>query len=486
MTTFVEAIDAQTTRTENGMMAFKSSLNSSVDLFFKIGALRGKNPVADFESAFQEDRNLALRIALWARDARDGAGERKIFRDIVEHLDNTYPDELRKIMHLIPLVGRWDDLLVIKSRENRLIAVNMIRDALQDGNALAAKWMPREKSSNKENQRKAKALARDLGLSSKAYRKTLAMLSNTVEQQMCAKEWKKINFSQVPSLAAARYKKAFNRHAPDEYQKYVDALARNDGSAKVNAGAVYPYDVLKGLNYYGYGNMFDTKEKQVIRSQWDALPNYVGDAKILPVVDVSGSMYTNVSPTVKAVDVSISLGLYLADKNKGVFKDAMLCFSEKPKLFHFKGDVVSKVEQLSGQSDFMGFSTDLEKAMNEVLRVATQNNVPQHEMPEYLLILSDMQFNQGMRSTDTAMDMIRSRFSNAGYKTPQVVYWNLCDRGNNMPVRFNEKGTALVSGFSPAIVKAVLQGDMDPMKILLNAVMTEKYNFEGSTVTVSK
>jgi hypothetical protein len=38
------------------MTAIKSSLSQTTDLFYKIGASRGKNIISEFERAYQEDR----------------------------------------------------------------------------------------------------------------------------------------------------------------------------------------------------------------------------------------------------------------------------------------------------------------------------------------------------------------------------------------------------------------------------------------------
>ncbi len=67
---FAEAIKNQETRTTNGMKARKSSANACVDLFYNIGASRGKNIVPAFTAAYVENSDLALRIVQWARDAR--------------------------------------------------------------------------------------------------------------------------------------------------------------------------------------------------------------------------------------------------------------------------------------------------------------------------------------------------------------------------------------------------------------------------------
>jgi hypothetical protein len=48
----------------------------------------------------------------------------------------------------------------------------------------------------------------------------------------------------------------------------------------------------------------------------------------------------------------------------------------------------------------------------------------------------------------------------------------------DMAVKFNESGTALVSGFSPAIVKPLLSGDMDsftPEAVMLKTIMDDRY-----------
>jgi hypothetical protein len=303
----------------------------------------------------------------------------------------------------------------------------------------------------------------------------LVELTNVVEQQMCAGKWDDINHSHVPSLAASRYKKAFTRHGA-KFAEYVAKLKAGDADVKVNASAVYPYDVLKGVASFHYSLNFGQTELDHIVAQWEALPNYVGDASILPLVDVSGSMNTGVAGgKTTAMDVAVSLGLYLADKNKGKFKDTFLTFSSKPELLHLKGNVVQKAQQMVKSSWDM--STDLHKALEKILSTAVKGNVPQSEMPQMLLILSDMQFNQCVHHDDTALGMIKRKYSEAGYDAPAIVFWNI-NAKDNVPVKHDKSGVALVSGFSPAIVKSVLSTDMDqftPEGIMLKTVMVDRY-----------
>jgi len=474
MTTFVNAVINQEARTTNGMKARANTGDACTDLFFKIGASRGKNVIPDFVAAYVTNPNVALRIALWARDVREGAGERKIFRDILTYLANNVSfDETSKVIDRTVDLGRWDDILILLEdtslEQYHSVVLNKINQALRNGDGLCAKWMPRKGDV-------AVKLRNYMGMTPKQYRKTLVNLTKVVETQMCAKDWDNINFSHVPSLAASRYKKAFNRHTTS-YKTWVESLIKGDKSVKVNAGAVYPYDVIKGLANYSWRQEYTKTELDAIVAQWNALPNYVGDANILPLVDVSGSMgcLAGGNKNLTCLDVAVSLGLYCADKNTGKFKDTFLTFSDNPSLVNLKGDIVQKVAQMS-KSDW-AMNTNLHKAFDKILSVAVKGNVPQEEMPEVLLIMSDMQFDVCVKHDDSAIEMISRKYENAGYKIPNVVFWNL-NSTSNVPVKFDARGVALVSGFSPTILKSVLAGnfdDMTPYGIMMNTVMKDRY-----------
>lgn len=462
MNTFASAIDNQLTTTENGMKARKSSASACVDLFYKIGASRGKNIVPSFIAAQAENQELALRIALWARDVRGGAGERQIFRDILQHLEYTEHPELCRVIPKVSELGRWDDLLVFTGKAQEL-ADSYILAALAKNNQLCAKWMPRQGPH-------AERLRKRIGVSPKQWRKWLVSLTNVVEQKMCAKQWSQINFSQVPSLAHARYKRAFSRNAPQEYQAYANKL--KTGETKINAAAVYPYDVIKGVQMQP---RYSAAEVSVLEAQWNALPNYIGNADVLPLVDVSGSMCTPVSGlTVTALDVAVSLGLYCADKNSGAFNGCFLTFSESPELLNLRGSIVQKVQQMVRSNWAM--NTNIAKAFRSILKTAVEGKVAQDQMPKILLILSDMQFDQCIQGY-SAFELLEAEYSAHGYTMPKVVFWNLAAR-DNAPVRFDQQGTALVSGFSPSVLKAILGGEnFTPEGIMLKAVMQERYSY---------
>ena len=468
MNAFVNAIANQEARTANGMKARQSTANACVDLFFAIGASRGKNIIPQFTAAFVENDDLALRIAAWVRDARGGAGEREVFRQILTHLETANPDAAAKLLAKVPELGRFDDLLIFKTKPMKDKAYTLLGDALRARNGLAAKWTPRKGEVAAE-------IRKFFGMTPKQYRKTLVGMTNVVETAMCSGSWDTINYSHVPSVAHSRYKKAFGRHGTT-YAEYVTKLVKGDADVKINASAIFPHDVLKG-RIGGYGVTMSKQELDVIEAQWAALPNYIGDASVLPLVDVSGSMTCKAGTTgsTTCLEVAVSLGLYFADKGRSAFKDCMLTFSGSPQLVKLKGNINEKIDQMVATDWAM--NTDLHKAFAKILDTAIKGNVTQADMPGTLVIFSDMQFDQCVKHDDSAMEMIERKYKDAGYELPKVVFWNL-NAGSNVPVKFDKSGTALVSGFSPAIASAVLSGDNDgftPEAIMLKAVMADRY-----------
>ena len=475
MNAFVNAaIQTPDSNTENGAATFASSLNTNVDLFFRVGASRGK--VAEvtelFRGALKEDSNLATRIALWARDARGGAGEREIFRSMLKEMSE---DVQLKLIDKIVELGRFDDLAVLIESGSAVVQVTAAKfwkEAVLGGHGLAAKWAPR----------KGELAVKMRGLwamSPKQYRKTLVNATNVVEQKMCAKQWDDIEFAHVPSVAAARYNAAFKKNATEAYTAYKEALVK--GETKINASAIFPHDVIRAT-YNPYGLLGSDVDTDVVDAQWNSLPDFTdGKASdILVMSDVSGSMSCTISGSVTAMHVSIALGLYISERQTGAFKDLVLTFESSPKFHkvHGKG-IVARARNLASAP--WGGSTDINKAFNMILNTAVLNRVPANEMPKMLLILSDMEFNYCGHLTNT--QALRKMYEHAGYEMPKIVFWNLNSHSQNVPVRHNEEGVALVSGFSPAILKSILAAkEFTPEQIMLDAVMVDRYAVPGVTV----
>ena len=342
--------------------------------------------------------------------------------------------------------------------------------------SLLAKWMPRPNIGNRERRAQASVLRKFLGLTPKEYRKMLVELSNTVEQLMCAKNWSAIEYSKLPSKAMSDYMKAFSKNDLARFQAYLTSLEK--GETKINAGALFPYDVTKNMKH-GSDRGAD--------AQWKALPNYMlnNNERLLPVVDTSGSMGCAAGQngtTVTCLDVAISLGLYISEKNVGPFKDAFVTFSSAPALQILSGSLSQRYNQLA-RSDW-GMNTNLEAVFKLILNKAKASKVAEAEMPTMVLILSDMQFDVATRNgwggssswNPTAQQMIEQEYAAAGYAMPKVVYWNLNSRNTDSPVHFDKQGSALVSGFSPSLLKNLLAGkDLTPLSMMYEVVNSSRY-----------
>ena len=487
MATFSQAVSAsksaQVKRTENGAKAWATSDSKVLDLFGKIGSSRGRDLSGAFSAALAEDENLAVRVLLWARDVRSGAGERQTFRNLLRAMEAQNPTLAGRIMHKVPELGRWDDLFSYQDPINRRNALRMYADALMNGDGLAAKWAPRHVSSKKANTpgklqklKNARALMKFMMLTPAEYRKILVGATRVVESLMCAKRWDEINFSHVPSLASARYQKAFGKNAAEAYSAYIRELQKpqeqRDPKVKINAGAVYPYDVVKSLRR---GN------EAVANAQFEALPNYVGDTKIMPMVDVSGSMGVELAGGMSAMDIALSLGLYLSSKTSSDFKDMFITFTSSATIQVLKGSLSQKMRQMQGA---VGYDTNLTKAFDSLLETAKRGNVSPENMPDFIAIMSDMQFNDmSIKGTSvTALEMARQKYRDAGYECPKLIFWNLAARASadQSPVKVNDQGVVLVSGFSPSIMATVLGANPEeftPYNLMLKTINSERYNF---------
>jgi hypothetical protein len=479
--TFLTALESElnTTETLNGAKAYKSTLNASVDLFGQIAACRNNIQLAKklFALAYKEDAETAVRILFWARDIRGGSGERKIFRELFQDLIQENSEIGKKLIGLIPEYGRWDDLLILENTSVwdevlKVIKEQYVKDLLSlsvGGKvSLAAKWLPSINASSKDSKRLGHKIAKYLGVSERVYRKSLTNLRSAikiVEQKMCAKEWSAIDYEHLPSRAGFMYRKAFAKQDATRYAEYLSAVEK--GEKKINAGTIYPYEIVDNYLYKGQ------RQDKTIDLMWEALPDYTEGKPFngLVVADVSGSMMG------RPMTVSISLAMYIAERNTSpIWKDKFITFSQNPELQKIAGATIgARINNLSRAAWSM--NTDLMAVFQTILSAAEKNSVAPEDMPEKLIIVSDMQFDQACRSNKrTNFEQIQKLYRKAGYELPQLVFWNVNAIGDNVPIKAHDTGTALVSGCSPSILKSVLSGKViSPEDVMRDAVYSERY-----------
>lgn len=471
MNTFLNALENEenVSYTTNGAETFKSSKNKCLDLFFIIGSSRNAEIIDTFKSALQEDEDLAIRILLWSRDIRGGAGERENFRKVLKFLDINHPEILSKIIPIIPELGRWDDLFEIESLENRQSVFAFLESNLDNSNVslLLKKWLPRPKKSKFAN-----AFRKYLNMTPKEYRKMLVEGSDTVEQKIQKKDYSSIDYSKVPSIASARYTGHFFKNDEERYRQFLDSL--KSGKTKINASSIFPHDVIRG-----WGKSLNEAEIERMEEQWKALPFDLGNKNILPVVDVSGSMTTQISKNTSALDVSLALGLLCASKNNGAFKNYFVTFAENPEIVKIDSSktIYHNIKDISYAN--WGMNTDLQKTFEKLLSMAKENNVLKQDMPSHIIILSDMEFDSCIQGGKN-FDNISLQYKENGYELPKIIFWNLNGRPGNVPVKFNQEGVALISGYSAFLMQAILKGGDDtinPLNIMFNSVMNDRYEW---------
>ena len=254
MSKLVQALD-NTTYTANGAVTFKSTGSACLDLFSIVGASRGKDITNQFLKSLEESFEVTIRILLWARDVRGGAGERGTFKRLIPLLINKVGEGIiHKLIQKTPEIGRWDDLDLFWDTKYEKDAAYFWLSAIKDGNGLASKWAP------SKFKKGAVPLAKAGGFKSeREWRKFLVPLRSTVEQLMCANEWEEVPHGKLPSLASSRYDQAFQRHDNSGlYAAYKAALEK--GEVKINAGALFPYDPIKAF--------LKTYDETVPAAQW--------------------------------------------------------------------------------------------------------------------------------------------------------------------------------------------------------------------------
>lgn len=501
MNTFMNALkqESNKTLTENGATTYKSTCDGLLDLFALGGAYRSRSEddcIFLFKKAFDEDAVYALKCLFYLRDVRGGQGERRFFRVVTKWLANHETEAMKRNLQYVAEFGRWDDLYTfvgtpLEKAAFKIMKHQLALDVSCKTPSLLAKWLKSENTSSNDSRLLANKTRHYLGMTHKEYRKTLSLLRErirVVERLMSANRWDEIEFDKIPSKAGLIYKNAFARR--DIIKEKFKSFAMSEDT-KVNAKTLYPYEVVHeamefngGLWGYRRNRGADAEvDRAMINKYWDNLEDYFNGCTFngMAVVDTSGSMYGT------PMEVAISLGMYCAEHNKGVFADHFYTFSNNPTFTKVEGyDFVDKVSRMS-HADWGG-STNVEAVFNDMLRIAKENHCSQNEIPETLIIISDMEFNAcvqgGQRSTsrwgfhgtpvnETLFETIEKRWNAAGYEMPKLVFWNVDARQDNIPMRVSGH-VSYVSGFSATLFEQILKG-VTAFDLMFDKLNSERY-----------
>ena len=493
---FIDAItnelNNETQLTENGAVGFRTTGKKLLDLNFAVASLRRASEteiINKFMDAYYENPVLAVKWLFYARDVREGLGERRLFRTVFPWLAHNYENVAKNVLDFIPEYGRYDDLLCVFETVLQDNVLNIIKEQLDADTynmknnrpiSLLAKWLPSENASSTKTKRFANGIRTKLGMTSRNYRKMLSTMRkyiDVVERKMSAKEWSAINYETVPSRANLIYNNAFLRNDEERRREYLGKLEK--GEVKINAGTLYPHDIVHKYtsgSWYSRLNNYDA----TLEGLWKALPNIVRDAEnTIVVADGSGSMTCNVggNTSVTALDVANALAIYFSERSSGEFKDKYITFSHRPQLVDFSNAKTLRDKLQIALSHSEVADTNIEATFDLILRTAVNNKMSQEDMPKNILIISDMEFNNACygHPNETLFTTIASKYAVHGYKLPRLVFWNVNSRTGTIPVKENDLGVALVSGFSVNIVNMVMSNNLDPYECLLDVLNTERY-----------
>ncbi len=469
------------TKTINGAKTYRTTQSYCLDLFATIGALRHRDQneiLSRFKLAFNEDSLLAVKIAFYARDIRKGLGERNVFRQIIRYIAFERPDIIEKNINLIEEYGRYDDLISLFDTPCEKCALEVIKKVLikdiynlntNQGVSLIAKWLPSINTSNANARINGKKIARYLNMSDKSYRQLLVQLRKKIkiiENNLREKDYT-FDYSTQPSMAMLKYRKAFRRNDSDRYLSYLDSVQK--GEQKINTSTLTPFDLMRKV----LTQKLDKEDEKSLNVMWNNLPNYVDNSNTLVVADTSGSMTAN---RFTPLSIALSLAIYFAERNKGKFANMFIEFSREPTLIKIKGNnFVEKARCVASYSQVA--NTNLEAVFDLIVSTAVKYHLKQGEIPDRLLIISDMEFDMCIDNSKVSnFENAKSKYAKFGYELPQVVFWNVNSISRQQPVKQNEQGVILVSGSSPNTFDMVIQGDTDPYEFMLKVINSERYN----------
>lgn len=475
--------------TTNGGIKHNTTMSGLLDLFAMGAAMRQRSDadcILLFKKAYEENSEYAMKCLFYIGDCRGGQGERRFFRVVMKWLAQNHTEVARRNLEYVPFYRRWDDLYCfvdtpLEEEAFKFMKTQLTLDVNSGTPSLLGKWLKSCNSSSKETCRLGELTRKYFNMTHKQYRKTLAYLRtkiNIVEKLMSENRWDEIQFDKIPSKAGFIYRNASARRdiIKEKYEKFA-----KDTATTVNANALYPYEVAEKA-FKLMGNLWsvmpkdvalDDTERLMINKYWDNLTDYFAGSKLnaLCMIDTSGSMLGT------PMNVAVSLGLYCAEKAGGPFANHYISFSACPQLIECEGvDFCDKVNRIMRTN--LCQNTNIEAAFDMVLNTALIDHVEQKDLPETILVISDMEFDQASRGfararAETVMEGIARKWELYGYKMPKLVFWNVNARSNNIPM-LGEDNISFVSGFSPSIFQVIATGKTG-INLMMETLNKERY-----------
>ena len=506
MNTFMDNLTNATnyTRTENGAITHKTTRSALLDLFAMGAAFRKRSDmdvIMLFKKAYEENPIYALKCLFYIRDVRGGQGERRFFRSCMRWLSVYYPEVARPLLQYVPEFGRWDDMYIFVDTPCEKDAFQIMKkqfalDLECQTPSLLAKWLKSENTSSKFSRRMGTITRKYFRMTSRQYRKTLSILReriNVLERLMSENRWNEIEFDKIPSKAGLMYKNAFARHDLEREKANVQSYAdfAKDNTKTVNAKTLYPYECVSEAIKFTWRNRWsnvpedlEDTNRLMINKYWDNLTDYFNNAAFngIAVVDTSGSMVSELRSA--PINVAISLGLYCAEHNHGPFANKYISFASRPQLIETDGvDFCDKVERIYRTN--LCDNTNIEAVFDLMLNVAKSLSTKKEDIPKNIIIISDMEFDEAVNSwhshdyvdtenVETLLETIADRWERYGLELPNLIFWNVDARQNNIPMIGNGR-ISYVSGFSPVLFETIMSGKTG-YELMMEKLNSKRYD----------
>lgn len=464
------------TYTENGAFALNTTDDARLNFFSTVGALRNASETRMhvlFVEAYKQDPLFALKTLFYARDIREGLGERKIFCTILKYLAKAHPEAVRPNLDLIGVYGRYDDwycLIGTPVEEDMWMAMKKqfekdLSDYQQNkAISLLAKWIKTADSKSEKTRKLGILTAKKLGYKVYNFKRIVRSMRKyigVIEGLMSTGKWDEIRYSDVSSRAMLIYRNAFLRHDRERFGEYIGNVLK--GNEVIHSGDLYPYDIVEKILYAG-------EDSDVLEAQWRQLPNYVQDGQhAIVMADVSGSM------SGRPLATSVGLAIYFAERNIGAYHNLFMTFSSMPEIVVLKGETLEQKIQYVSKASW-GMSTNLKAAFDKVLEIAIANNVAQSEMPRSIIVISDMEIDRCADDEWIFYDQVKAEYEKNGYEIPNVVFWNVNSRHDVFHADSKRPGVQLCSGQSISVFKQ-LMGNIGktPIEMMEEVINSERY-----------
>jgi len=527
-------------KTENNALSYGISNNigdAFIVAFFKFVRGISVSELSEYlDRCWKNNMYDTGRLIFQTRDIRGGKGERKLFCECMAWLGINHTKYFRCLIPLFLEYGRGDDLYrtlgliydnnnSIDNKEKNIflellryvnyeVDIILKRDLTQYFQnkpvSLMAKWFPSECSALNKKYGFYSRYCIQMGYTPKELRKEylvpLRGYIDIVEKVLSLKQYDKLDkkyLSSIPSKAMLKLKKALMRHSL-EWEEYINSLENKDGTAKINTAALFPHEIIKDLissnEFNSWGNKTNN-DLELIKSQWEQMMKDLRNniaineknqdffKNTLALCDTSSSM------TGEPMNVSIAMGLILSRLSNDAFKNLIVTFETNPqfiKVPNSEDDIIRAVNFMCDHRRFSwGGSTNFGYVFTKLLEYATNYRYPschkiypgkiglaKEDMVKRIFVFSDMQFNEADDGNyHTNYESLSKKFINAGYDIPEIVFWNLRSGTKDFPVKPSQNGVCLMSGYSPTLIKNLLNGkEMSPQTIVMDTIRDERYN----------